>query len=211
MSTSTTNNKEDLINPTPILTSATIITTNNQDNSIVRTPIVEKDLEAAIPAGNQSGEAAATSIDESESVETLREDGSVVVKSEEVANWRDNNVQTIPDNNLPVVFAGLMLCTFLAALDSTIVATANPTIVRELGGDYSAYSWIGVSYLLTATAFSPLYGKLSTVFGRKILLYFSILCFIFGSALCGAAQSIIWLCACRGVQGIGGGKSNLNS
>lgn len=111
---------------------------------------------------------------------------------EKESNWRADQVHVLPTNNLPLVFSGLMLATFLAALDQTIVATSLPSIIRELGDGspaaYSAYSWIGVAYLLTATAFSPFYGKLSVVFGRKPLLYFSIVCFLVGSALCGASK-----------------------
>ncbi|TDL18128.1 MFS general substrate transporter [Rickenella mellea] len=76
---------------------------------------------------------------------------------------------------------------FMAALDQTIVAIALPTIDRDIGGLF------------------PLYGKLSVIIGRKPLLFFAIITFLFGSAMCGAAQSIAWLAICRGVQGIGGG------
>lgn len=66
-------------------------------------------------------------------------------------------VHSIPKNNLPVVFSGLMLTVFLAALDQTIVAVALPTIVRELDGDTNLYSWVGSAYLLTSSAFIPLW------------------------------------------------------
>jgi EmrB/QacA subfamily drug resistance transporter len=97
-----------------------------------------------------------------------------------------------------------MCCVFLAALDQTIVATALPTIVEHLGGGKN-YSWVGSSYLLAASALAPLYGKLSDLIGRKPVLYFAIVSFLLGSALCGAAQSLTWLIICRAVQGIGGG------
>ncbi|KZT58572.1 MFS general substrate transporter [Calocera cornea HHB12733] len=120
------------------------------------------------------------------------------------AHWKTNEVHKIPKNNMKLVFPGLMLAVFLAALDGTIVATALPTIVSEIGGA-DQYEWIGTAYLLTATCVAPLYGKLADLIGRKPTLYFSILIFLFGSAMCGAAQNFIWLAACRGVQGIGGG------
>ncbi|GJJ12694.1 hypothetical protein Clacol_006938 [Clathrus columnatus] len=118
--------------------------------------------------------------------------------------WKANEQQTIPHNNMYLVFSGLMMTTFLAALDQTIVATALPTIVEELGGG-NDYSWVGSAYLLAASALSPLYGKLSDIMGRKPVLYSCILIFLIGSALCGAAQTMTWLIVCRAVQGIGGG------
>lgn len=66
-------------------------------------------------------------------------------------------VHSIPKNNLPLVFSGLMLTVFLAALDQTIVAVALPTIVRDLDGDTNLYSWVGAAYLLTSSAFIPLW------------------------------------------------------
>ncbi|KAJ6551403.1 major facilitator superfamily domain-containing protein [Mycena capillaripes] len=110
----------------------------------------------------------------------------------------------VPHNNLPVVFFALMLAAFLAALDQTIVATALPTIVAELGGGNN-YSWVASAYLIVAAAMCPVYGKLSEIFGRKLVLYPSIALFLVGSALCGVAQSMTWLIAARTIQGIGGG------
>ncbi|TFK42410.1 MFS amino acid permease [Crucibulum laeve] len=120
------------------------------------------------------------------------------------ASWRANEQHVIPKNNLLIVFLGLCGTVFLAALDQTIVSTALPTIVHQLGGG-SQYSWVGTSYLLASAALTPLYGKLSDIIGRKPILYASILIFLIGSALCGAAQSMTMLIVCRAVQGIGGG------
>ena len=120
------------------------------------------------------------------------------------ASWKDKETHEIPKNPLALVFLGLMLCIFLAALDQTIVATALPTIVAELGGG-NGYSWVGSSYLLAAASLSPLYGKLSDLVGRKPVLFTSVIIFLVGSALSGAAQNINWLIGCRAVQGIGGG------
>ncbi|KAL5523988.1 hypothetical protein ACEPAG_8161 [Sanghuangporus baumii] len=122
-------------------------------------------------------------------------------KYEPGARWQTAEVLEIPHNNMKLVFPGLMLTVFLAALDQTIAAVALPTIVRDIGGE-SGYSWVGSAYLLSL---SPLYGKLSDIIGRKPILFFSIGIFLFGSAMCGAAQNFIWLALCRGVQGIGGG------
>ncbi|KAF8843668.1 MFS general substrate transporter [Paxillus ammoniavirescens] len=120
------------------------------------------------------------------------------------ASWNQKEEHVLPKNRLGIVLFGLMCAMFLAALDQTIVATALPTIVANVGGGNS-YSWVGSAYMLAAGAFGPLYGKLSNMFGRKPILYSSIIIFLLGSALCGAAQSMNWLIICRAVQGIGGG------
>lgn len=103
-----------------------------------------------------------------------------------------------------IVFSGLMLGMFLAAMDQTIVATALPTIVGDLHG-LSNLSWIVTAYLLTSTAVVPLYGKLGDLYGRKHLFQFAIVVFLIGSALSGLAQNMGQLIAFRALQGIGGG------
>ncbi|KAB5590111.1 MFS transporter [Ceratobasidium theobromae] len=125
-------------------------------------------------------------------------------KSKPGETWKGAEVHKIPHNNLTLVFPGLMLTVFLAAMDQTIVSTALPAMIADLGGS-SGYSWIGTSYLLTSACLAPLYGKLSDLIGRKPILFAAIGTFLIGSALCGAAQSFVWLAVCRGVQGIGGG------
>ena len=103
-----------------------------------------------------------------------------------------------------VVFGGVMLGLFLAALDQTIVATALPKIVNDLhGGQHLA--WVVTAYLLTSTVTVPLYGKLSDLFGRRPLFIFSIVVFLAGSALSGLAQSMTQLILFRGLQGLGAG------
>src|SRR4029079_4994535 len=83
-----------------------------------------------------------------------------------------------------VVYSGLVLAMLLGALDSTIVATALPTIVGELGGlDHLA--WVVTAYVLAQTVVTPLYGKLGDLYGRKRVLQFAIVVFLAGSALCG--------------------------
>jgi EmrB/QacA subfamily drug resistance transporter len=103
-----------------------------------------------------------------------------------------------------VVFTGLVLVMLLAALDSTIVATALPTIVGDLGG-LEHISWITSAYLLAQTAVTPLYGKLGDLYGRKPVLQTAVVIFLAGSALCGVAQSMTMLIAFRAVQGLGAG------
>jgi EmrB/QacA subfamily drug resistance transporter len=103
-----------------------------------------------------------------------------------------------------VVFTGLMLVLLMAALDSTIVSTALPTIVGDLGG-LNHISWVVTAYLLAQTAVTPLYGKLGDLYGRKVVLQVALVVFLAGSALCGAAQNLTELIAFRALQGLGGG------
>src|SRR5712691_6466349 len=102
------------------------------------------------------------------------------------------------------IYAGLMVALFLAALDQTIVATALPKIVSDLGG-ITQYSWVFTAYMLASTVTVPVYGKLGDVYGRKLLFLFAIVVFLVGSALCGLAQNMTELVLFRGVQGIGDG------
>jgi EmrB/QacA subfamily drug resistance transporter len=105
---------------------------------------------------------------------------------------------------LALVFAGLLLVMFLAALDQTIVATALPTIVGDLGG-LNHISWVVTAYLLAQTVVTPLYGKLGDLYGRKIVLQSALVVFLIGSALCGLSKSLDELIAFRALQGLGGG------
>src|SRR5690349_13908616 len=103
-----------------------------------------------------------------------------------------------------VVFSGLVLAMLLAALDSTIVSTALPTIVGELGG-LAHLSWVVTAYLLAQTVVTPLYGKLGDLYGRKGVMQGAIVLFLAGSALCGSSQNMTQLIIYRAVQGLGGG------
>lgn len=103
-----------------------------------------------------------------------------------------------------VIITALMLAMFLAALDQTIVATALPKIASDLNG-LSKYSWVATAYLLTSAVSTPLYGKISDMFGRKKIFQSAILIFLVGSVLCGAAQNMNELIIFRGIQGIGAG------
>ncbi len=101
-------------------------------------------------------------------------------------------------------FAGLLLAMLLASLDQTIVATALPTIVRDLGG-LDQLSWVVTAYLLGATVTMPLWGRASDLYGRKPLFLAAIGVFLIGSALSGAAQDLTQLIAFRALQGLGAG------
>jgi EmrB/QacA subfamily drug resistance transporter len=113
-------------------------------------------------------------------------------------------LKTADPPNLRLVFGGLLLVMLLAALDQTIVATALPTIVGDLGG-LDHISWVVTAYLLAQTAVTPLYGKLGDMYGRKVVLQFGLVVFLVGSALCGLSQSLDELIAFRALQGLGGG------
>lgn len=102
------------------------------------------------------------------------------------------------------VFVALMLGMLLASLDQTIVSTALPTIVGDLGG-LQQLSWVITAYLLLSTVSVPLYGKLSDALGRKPLFQFGLVAFLAGSLLCGAAQNMPELIAFRAIQGLGAG------
>lgn len=113
----------------------------------------------------------------------------------------------MPERSSPqvlIVFVGLMLGNALAALDTTMVATATPTIVGDLHG-LRDLSWITTAYLLGGMATMPIYGKLGDLYGRKRIFLVAMLIFLAGSALCGAAGSMTELIIFRGLQGIGAG------
>jgi EmrB/QacA subfamily drug resistance transporter len=103
-----------------------------------------------------------------------------------------------------VVTVAVLLGLFLAALDTTIVATALPTIARVLGG-LELYAWVVASYSLALTAATPVFGGLADRYGRRVVYLFGVAAFLVGSALCGAARSMAELVAFRAVQGVGGG------
>ena len=110
----------------------------------------------------------------------------------------------LSQRQIHLVFVGLMAGMLLSSLDQTVVSTAMPTIVGELGG-LEHLSWVITAYLLTSTACMLLYGKLSDLYGRKLLLQIAIVIFLIGSLLSGLAQSMLQLIFFRGVQGLGAG------
>ncbi len=102
------------------------------------------------------------------------------------------------------ILAGLMMGMFLAALDQTIMATATRTIADDLRG-FDMQAWATTAFLITSTISTPLYGKLSDIYGRRGFFLFAIAVFVLGSVLCGMSQSMYELAAFRAVQGIGAG------
>jgi len=111
---------------------------------------------------------------------------------------------TAPTAQLRTVIAGALLAMVLAALDQNIVNTALPRMVGDLGG-MAHLSWVVTAFMLTATATTPLYGKLSDIYGRRTLFFVAILLFLAGSLLCGAARSMGQLITFRALQGLGAG------
>ncbi len=117
---------------------------------------------------------------------------------------RAPRAHTLSYHEVVGVLSGVLLGMLLAALDQSIVATALPAIARELQG-LQQLSWIVAAYLLTSTASTPLYGKLSDLYGRRLLLQIAIGIFVVASILCGSAQTMPELIAARALQGLGGG------
>ena len=116
----------------------------------------------------------------------------------------DTTAPTAPPRHLGWVLGALMLTMLLAALDQTIVSTALPTITSDLGG-LSELSWVVTAYLLASTASTPIWGKLSDLYGRKLMLQSAVVIFVIASALAGLSQNMSQLIATRALQGLGGG------
>ena len=110
----------------------------------------------------------------------------------------------VSKRELYTVFAGLMLALTLASLDQNIVATALPRIVSDLGG-LAHLSWVVTAFMVTSTISTPLYGKLSDMYGRKPLFFTAIIIFLVGSVVCGLAQTMFQLILFRALQGLGAG------
>src|ERR1700704_425676 len=128
---------------------------------------------------------------------SFEETGAAVSVAEDPALGLDRRAK------IEILFA-ILLALFLGALDQTIVGTALPKIVTELGGnDY--YTWVVTIYLLTSTITVPFYGKLSDIYGRRPLLMIGVSLFLVGSALSGLSQNMFQLILFRGIQGIGAG------
>ncbi|TGO20043.1 hypothetical protein BTUL_0001g00500 [Botrytis tulipae] len=118
------------------------------------------------------------------------------------------DVPDTPDmskGKLTLILAALCLSVFLAAIDAVLITPALPTIVKDLGASDSGYSWIGSSYLLALAASSPVWSKVSDIFGRKAILLIANFVFLIGSLIAALSHSVGMLIAARAVQGLGGG------
>ena len=109
-----------------------------------------------------------------------------------------------PESEIRAVYLGLMVVMGLGAIDQSIVATALPRIVTDLGG-LAHLSWVVTAYVLASTSTMPLYGKLSDQYGRRPLILFAVALFLAGSVLCGLAQNLTGLIVFRAIQGLGAG------
>jgi len=110
----------------------------------------------------------------------------------------------LSQKRINIITAGVILSLFLASMEGTVVATAMPSIVAQLGG-LSIYSWVFAIYMLASTTTVPIYGKISDLLGRKKVYIFSMALFLIGSVLCGLANSMEWLIVFRAIQGLGAG------
>lgn len=116
----------------------------------------------------------------------------------------DKKKGSLTHKEILVVLSGLMTGLLLAALDQTIVSTALKNIVEEFNG-LNHYTWVVTAYLLTSTASTPLYGKISDLYGRRPVFQFAIITFLIGSLLAGASQNMTQLIFTRALQGLGAG------
>lgn len=112
--------------------------------------------------------------------------------------------ETLDNRQKWLLLGSLMVCLFVGALDQTVVSTATPKILADLGG-FALISWLFTSYMLSSTVIIPLVGKLGDIYGRKMFLIGGVALFMVSSAACGAATSMPMLIWMRAVQGIGGG------
>jgi EmrB/QacA subfamily drug resistance transporter len=113
-------------------------------------------------------------------------------------------LRSLPKKQIVITLAGVLLTMFLSSLDQTIVSTAMPRIVADLGG-FAHYTWLATAYLLTSTIVLPIVGRLTDMYGRKHFYTAGITIFILGSLLCGLSQTMTQIILFRGLQGIGGG------
>lgn len=122
----------------------------------------------------------------------------------------NDTFQPLPRRQVILTMGGVMLAIFLASLDQTIVSTAMPRIVADLGG-FSKFTWITTAYLVASTTIVPIVGKLTDMYGRKSFFIGGIIIFLAGSVLAGLSQTMNQLIVFRGIQGLGGGIMMANA
>jgi EmrB/QacA subfamily drug resistance transporter len=119
-------------------------------------------------------------------------------------------LRSLPRKQVIITFAGVMLAMFLGSLDQTVVGTAMPRIISDLGG-FSKYTWVTTAYIITSAVTVPITGKLTDIYGRKFFYIGGLVIFILGSVLCGLSQTMSQIIVFRGLQGIGAGIMMANA
>lgn len=119
-------------------------------------------------------------------------------------------LRALPRRQIAITTAGVMLAMFLASLDQTVVGTAMPQIISDLGG-FAHYTWVATAYIIASTVTVPITGKLTDMYGRKWFYTAGLVIFVVGSLLCGLSQTMTQIIVFRGLQGIGGGVMMANA
>ena len=119
-------------------------------------------------------------------------------------------LRTLPRRQIVITLVGVMLAMFLSSLDQTIVGTAMPRIIIDLGG-FTQYTWVTTAYIIASTITVPIVGKLTDMYGRKWFYVAGISIFMAGSLLCGLSQTMTQIIIFRGLQGIGAGVMMANA
>lgn len=123
---------------------------------------------------------------------------------------RPVGLRSLPRQQVIITFAGVLLAMFLSSLDQTVVGTAMPRIISDLGG-FSHYTWITTAYIITSAVTIPITGKLTDMYGRKFFYLGGLCLFILASVLCGLSNTMTQIIAFRGIQGIGAGVMMANA
>jgi EmrB/QacA subfamily drug resistance transporter len=123
---------------------------------------------------------------------------------------RPVGLRALPRRQLLITFAGVMLAMFLGSLDQTVVGTALPKIITDLGG-FAHYTWVATAYMITSTVAMPITGKLTDMYGRKWFYIAGLSIFMLGSLLCGLSQTMTQIILFRGLQGLGAGIMMANA
>ena len=119
-------------------------------------------------------------------------------------------LRSLPRKQVIITLVGVMMAMFLGSLDQTVVGTAMPRIISDLGG-FSQYTWVTTAYMITSAVVVPIVGKLTDIYGRKIFYICGVAIFVLGSILCGLSDTITQMIIFRGVQGIGAGIMMANA
>src|SRR5262245_30253472 len=125
--------------------------------------------------------------------------------SQHAAPVLDQSIQPMPESDTLGSLSGLVIGMFVAILSSTVVTNALPTIVHDLEGSQTGYTWVLVATMLAMTATTPIWGKLADLFPKKLMMQVALIVYVSGSALAGMAQSMTWLIGARVITGLGVG------